>query len=155
MTLPLSPKRLAPVTRPRPAPATPGLATALLEQQVVSVRRPRVQDAVLPVRARRHQLLAAGHPGDLEHLLRLVQVAHSELPGQYPVRAGRRESLVPLDAELDRPVPEREEIRVLGTLVGHAEPEPEVEIPFRPQIADEQNRDDPPKQRCHRATQYR
>ena len=59
---------------------------------------------------------------------------------------------MPLDAEFDRPVTEREEIRVLGALVSDAEPEAEVEIPLSSQIADEENRDDPPEQRCHSAT---
>src|SRR5215475_7844606 len=42
------------------------LAAALLEQQVVSVGRPGVQDLVLPVGTWPHQLFAVRHPGGLE-----------------------------------------------------------------------------------------
>src|SRR6266702_2897459 len=155
MTKPLSPNQPGQAAtfagRCAAIPATV-LAADLLEQQVVPVGRPGVQDAVLPVGARPHQLFAVWHPGGLEHLLRLLQITHAELPSQHAVGPGGRESLVPLDTELNRAVAKREAVGVLGALVGHAEPEAEVEIPFSAKIADEENRDDPPKQRCHSAT---
>src|SRR5215475_5482276 len=154
MTKPLLPRWAAPVSQ-RPFCAGrqhPPLAAALLEQQVVSVRCPGMQHAVLPVGARTHQFLAVRHPGHLEYLFRLIQITHAELPGQHPIRTRWRETLVPFDAELNRAVAKGEEIRVLGSLVRDAEPEEEVEIPLSAKIADKENRDDPPKQRCHSAT---
>src|ERR1017187_8866254 len=142
-------------TESRPLICRLRLGASLLKQQVIAVRRPGVQDAVLPVLAGGHQLLPVRHACLAEQLLRLLQIAYPELPGEHPVRAGRRETLMPLNAELDLPVAKRDEIRVLGTLVGHPKPETEVEIPFGPQIAHEQNGEDPPKHRCHSATLYR
>src|SRR5271166_5848731 len=123
-----SPKRRAPARRPR------YLRAALLKQQVVPVRRPRVQDPVLPLLARRHELLPVRNACVVEQLLGLIEVADAELPGQYPVGTSRGEALVPLDAEFDRSVAEREEVRVLGAFIGHPKPEAEVEIPFGSQV---------------------
>src|SRR5215469_10205886 len=83
------------------------LLAAFLEEQVIAIRSPGVQDPVLPVRARRHQFLAVADAGLGEPLLGQLEIANAELPGQNLVRPGRRELLPPLDAKFDLAVTKR------------------------------------------------
>src|SRR5258708_9605281 len=103
---------------------------------MVAVGCPGVQYPVLPIRARRHQFLAVPDARLGEPLLCHLKVADAELPGQYPVRAGGREIMPPLNAEFDLAVAPREEVRVLGSLVGNVKTEPHVEVALCLQISD-------------------
>src|SRR5438445_390593 len=76
-------------------------------------------------------------PGFDKALPRRLDVGDAELPGQHLVRAAAVKPFAAFNAEFDRTVTERGEIRVLGALVGHVEAQPDVEVTFGRKIADE------------------
>src|SRR5260370_33371237 len=113
------------------------LFAALFQQAVIPVRGTGVQHAVLPVRGRRHQFFPERDPGVDQPLPGLVDVGDAELPGQDLVWAATAEPGPALDAEFESSMSERCEIRVLGALVGNVEAQPDVEVTFGREIADE------------------
>src|SRR6266567_2575839 len=136
-------------------PAGARLVAAFLQQQVIAVRGAGVQDPVRPVLAGCHQLLAERNSGLLQPLARGRDVPDAELPGQHVIRSVAAESGLSLDAELDRAVAQREEMWVLGPLVGDVEAQADVEVTFGLKVAHKQNGDDPVEQCRHGGTSYR